>query len=39
MFLGWPSTNIAQTFPLLQELKLEKPLNDFSSLTSEWILK
>ena len=43
MFLGWPSTNIAQTVPLgwtrwLPELKIEKPSNDFSSLTSGWIV-
>ena len=44
MFLRWLSTKIAQTVPLRwtrwpPELKIEKPLNDFSSLTSELILK
>ena len=43
MFLRWLSTN-AQTVLLLRtrwlpELKIEKPLNDFSSLTSASILK
>ena len=44
MFLRWLSTKIAQTVPLRwtrwpPELKIEKPLNDFSSLTSASILK
>ena len=44
MFLRWLSTKIAQTVPLHwtrwpPELKIEKPLNEFSSLTSASILK
>ena len=44
MFLRWLPTKIAQTVPLHwtrwpQELKIEKPLNDFPSLTSASILK
>ena len=44
MFLRWLSTKIAQTVPLRwtrwpPELKIEKTLNDFSSLTSALILK
>ena len=44
MFLRWLSTKIAQTVPLHwtrwpPELKIEKPLNDFFSLTSASILK
>ena len=44
MFLRWLSTKIAQMVPLHwtkwpPELKIEKPLNDFASLTSASILK
>ena len=44
MFLRWLSTEIAQTVPLPwtrwpPELKIEKSLNDFASLTSASILK
>ena len=44
MFLRWLSTKLAQTVPLHwtrwpPELKIEKALNDFASLTSASILK
>ena len=43
-FLGWPSTETAQTVPLCwtrwpPELKIEKALNDFFSWTRRWIVK